>query len=238
LSFSVDAVGQWLLQHIEEIFEKYPELKKKIIEKVKEELGEKLAAKTDIMRILEEIKRLREDFNRQQRQIEGLMEEIKRLREDFNRQQRQIEGLMEEIKRLREDFNRLSERLDFKISALGARWGLMSERAFREGLRLIVEKYFGGTVRRWVYYDERGFVYGKPSEIDVDVLVRDKEHLLIEVKAHVDKGDVAEFYRKGLLYEEVNGVRPRLIIISPFVRQRAMSLAAKLGIEIITEIPE
>ena len=145
---------------------------------------------------------------------------------------------MEEIKRLREDFNRLSERLDFKISALGARWGLMSERAFREGLRLIVEKYFGGTVRRWVYYDERGFVYGKPSEIDVDVLVRDKEHLLIEVKAHVDKGDVAEFYRKGLLYEEVNGVRPRLIIISPFVRQRAMSLAAKLGIEIITEIPE
>ena len=217
MSFSVDAVGQWLLQHIEEIFEKYPELKKKIIEKVKEELGEKLAAKTDIMRILEEIKRLREDFNRQQRQIEGLMEEIKRLREDFNR---------------------LSERLDFKISALGARWGLMSERAFREGLRLIVEKYFGGTVRRWVYYDERGFVYGKPSEIDVDVLVRDKEHLLIEVKAHVDKGDVAEFYRKGLLYEEVNGVRPRLIIISPFVRQRAMSLAAKLGIEIITEIPE
>jgi len=167
-----------------------------------------------------------------------LVEEIRNLRQDFNRQQRQIEGLVEEIRNLRQDFNQISARLDIKVSALGARWGLLAESAFRDGMRFIVEKYFGGRVSRWVYRDDEGIVYGRPSEVDVDVLIKDGEHLLIEIRAHVDKADVAELYRKGILYEKVTGVKPRLIMIAPFVRKRSWGLARDLGVEIIEGLPE
>ena len=214
---SVDAVGQWILQHIDELLDRYPELKKKILQIILPELEERMATKED---------------------IKDILNEIRLLREDFNRQQQQIEGLMNEIRLLREDFNKLSVRLDIKISALGARWGLLSENAFREGLRFVVERFFGGSVRRWTYYDSEGVVYGEPSEIDVDVLVKDNKHILIEIKASVDKSDIAELYRKGLLYEKVVGVKPRLVIVSPFVRSRAYKLASKLEVEIIEGVPQ
>ena len=248
---SSEAVIEWLAEHLDEILEKYPQIKKKLAEKLKEELIKELATKKDIVAILEEIRKLREDylhqqqqtqtlingFRRQQEQIQALVEEVKALREAYATQQRQIQTLAEEIKNLREDFNILSSRLDIKISALGARWGILSEEAFRAGLKVVVERHFGGSVRKWTYYDKDGFVFGYPSEIDVDVLVRDREHILIEIKAHVDRGDVLEFYRKGVLYEKVTGVKPKMIFVTPFAEERAFILATKMGIEIITKIP-
>lgn len=214
---SVEAVGNWLLQHIDELLEKYPELKEKLRKKLLEELEEKIATKDEILAVLNELKKLREDFNRQQEQINGIMAELKKLREDFNK---------------------LAERLDLKLSALGVMCGLYSENAFRNAMRYIIEKYFGGRVQRWTYFDSDGVVYGHPSEIDVDVLVRDNEHLLIEIRAHTDRSDVAELYRKGILYGRVVGVKPKLVIVAPFVRDRAYKTAAKLGVEIIEGIPE
>ena len=43
-----------------------------------------------------------------------------------------------ELVRLREDMNRGFELIERHISALGARWGLMAEDAFREGLTGII----------------------------------------------------------------------------------------------------
>jgi len=42
------------------------------------------------------------------------------------------------------------------ISALGARWGLLSEEAFREGIRGVVERELGLRVERWVRFDGEG----------------------------------------------------------------------------------
>ena len=196
MELSVEAVGQWLVEHMDELFRQYPQLKKKLRKILSEELEKKIATKEDIIAVLEEIRNLRQDFNQ------------------------------------------ISARLDIKVSALGARWGLLAESAFRDGMRFIVEKYFGGRVSRWVYRDDEGIVYGRPSEVDVDVLIKDGEHLLIEIRAHVDKADVAELYRKGILYEKVTGVKPRLIMIAPFVRKRSWGLARDLGVEIIEGLPE
>jgi hypothetical protein len=80
--------------------------------------------------------------------------------------------------------------------------------------------------------DERGFVYGHPSTVDVDVLVRDGEHVIVEVKSRVSKGDVAEISRIGSLYEEKEGVKPRLLIVGGFVDKGAAELAKELGVEI------
>ncbi len=61
-----------------------------------------------------------------------------------------------------------------------------------------------------VYKDAECFVYGYPTTVEVYVVVRDREHVLVEVKSRVSKGDVALLYKKAKLYEWVRGVKSKL----------------------------
>ena len=207
-------------------------LKREIIRLLKEDedfrvmligtLASAFATREETNAILQEIKNLRIDFNKR-------MEEM---REDFNRRMEAFERRMEEM---REDFNRRMDVFDTKLSALGARWGLINEASVREALRGILEKFFRAKVERWEVYDEKGVVYGHPSIIDVDVLIRDTEHILIEIKSHVRKGDIAELLRISQLYQEKTGVTPRLVIVSPYVDEKARELAKIKNIIVYTE---
>lgn len=58
-----------------------------------------------------------------------------------------------------EGFNLLRRHID----ALGAR-GIISQQAFREGLRGVAEKELGLRVEKWVRWDEDGYVFGHPCE--------------------------------------------------------------------------
>ena len=133
-----------------------------------------------------------------------------------------ISALTNEIKMLRGNVN-----------ALGFRYGICTEETFRESIKYLIEdllkKY---KVSKWVKKDEKGVVYGYPSIIEIDVLVRDKEVILVEYKASADKADVAELYRIGRFYEETEGVKPKLLLISPTIRSRAKELADKLGVKL------
>ena len=211
----------------------------------------------------EEIARLREDmmkmfekheerFARIEEEIGRIWQEIAKLREDmmkgFERHDREIERLREdmikgferhdmEIARLREDMMKGFDAMNRRISALGARWGLESEEAFREGLRGILEKELGLKVERWTAFDETGSVFGHPSQVEVDVAVSNGKVMLIEVSSHVKQADVAALVKKAELYERITGRRPdRLIIVTPFVEERAMEAALKLGVEIYTRV--
>ena len=56
-------------------------------------------------------------------------------------------------------------------------------------------------------------VSATPSIVEVDVIIKDGIHLLVEVKSRVDPGDILELARIGKLYEKVTGVKPRLAIV-------------------------
>jgi hypothetical protein len=203
-----------------------------------------------------ELAKLREDmtkgFERHDREIQRLTEEMNRLREDmmkgFERHDRELERLREdmikgferhdmEIARLREDMMKGFDAMNRCISALGARWGLESEEAFREGLREILEKKLGLKVERWTAFDETGSVFGHLSQVEVDVAVSNGKVMLIEVSSHVKQADVAALVKKAELYERITGRRPdRLIVVTPFVEERAMEAALKLGVEIYTRV--
>jgi len=203
------------------------------------------ALREDQRRIWEEIARLREDmvkgFERHDQQFVKVWSEIEKLREDmvrgFERHEEQIAKLWSEIEKLREDMNKGFERVERRISALGARWGIESEEAFREGLRGILEKELGFKVERWRAYDERGLVFGYPSEVEIDVAVVDEKVLLIEVSSHVRASDVYTFKRKAELYKEKTGREPaRLVIVTPYADEKAFNAAVKLGVEIYTKV--
>jgi len=193
-----------------------------------------------------EMERLREDFNRGFLQVNERLDrherEIERLREDFNRGFAQVNERLDrherEIERLREDFNRGFLQVNRRLDALGARWGLLAEEAFRDGLKGLLERRFNVRVEQWKAMDSEGLVFGYPQEVEVDVAVTDSEHILIEVKASVSQEDVSVFVRKGGFYERLLGVRPRLILVSPYVHPRAVDAARALGVEIHTSLEE
>jgi hypothetical protein len=203
-----------------------------------------------------EFEQLREEFRQtreaHERQIQLLWEEVRQLREEVSllreevRETREthdkaIAGLWEEIRLLRETYDRaIAElrqaleravsRLERRMDALGAHFGLLAESAFREGMRGILQEHVGLRVVQWRHYDEQGIVHGFPSWVEADLLIRDDEHWLVEIKAHFSRADIAEFYRIGQLYQQVTGVAPRLIGIAPSVDEQAKEWAQRFGI--------
>ena len=176
-----------------------------------------LTTREETNRILNEIKKLREDFNRRMESFERRMEEM---RADFNRRM--------------ESFERRMESFDIKLSSIGARWGIMNESAVRNALRDLLSEKFGAKVSRWVAFDEDGIVYGSPATIEVDLLIKDKEHILVEIKSHVRKSDVAELLRVSELYEKIEKTKPSLMIITPFIEEKAKEFAEANGITVYT----
>jgi len=49
------------------------------------------------------------------------------------------------------------------LTSIGSRWGVSAERAFREGLKEILGKYFNEDVRKIYTEDKEGVVKGIPN---------------------------------------------------------------------------
>ncbi|ADN49796.1 PD-(D/E)XK nuclease family protein [Vulcanisaeta distributa] len=185
-------------------------------------------------KLWQEVKALREEQERRWQENERRWEENNRRWEEAYKR---FEVIETELRNLREDFNKSMAAINRRLDALGARWGVISEEAFREGMKGVIERILGtAKVEKWTYNDTNGEVYGHPAIVDVDLVIRDNVHVLVEVKSSISRGDVAEFWRVGRLYERVNGVKPRLVMISPYVDDKAMELARELGIEVYTNV--
>ncbi len=184
--------------------------------------------------ILERLDKHEKILEEHDRKFNEMLKIIDRYEKTLEEHSKRIEELSMAIKDLREDFNVGMSSLQRRLDALGSRWELMAESAFREGMRGIVEEYFKGKVEKWVYDDMDGFVFGYPSVVDVDLVIRDGEHILVEIKSNVSRSDIAALVRKGKLYERVKGIKPKLAVVSPYVDETALRDAEKLGIDVYT----
>jgi len=164
------------------------------------------------------------------KRIDRNTEAIRDLQKQVEEHSKVIRSLQEQVLKLANEIKRLGDR----ISALGARWGLVAEEVFKESLREFLQNYFKvAKVERWEHYDEDGLVYGHPSVVEVDLIIKDKVHYLVEVKSSASKGDISELYRIGVLYEKETNVKPQLVIVTCFIDERAKRMAEKLGVKVI-----
>lgn len=76
---------------------------------------------------------------------------------------------------------------------------------------------FGASAYRRTTFDFEGIVYGKPAEVEMDVVVRDGKHLLVEVKSRADASDLLELVRIAILYEKKEDVKPELVVVAGFI---------------------
>jgi len=179
--------------------------------------------------ILDRITGLEERFADLEERFIKLEERFAELGERFAKLEERVAKLEERVTRLEEEA-RETRRV---LTVIAHRFGVISETGFREAMKYVLQDLFGiAKVEKVTIYDEKGLVYGHPANIDIDILVRDREHVLIEIKSRTSRGDVAELYRIGRLYEERTGIRPRLVIVSGFIDPEAIETARELNVEI------
>jgi len=199
-------------------------------------LVESVELKSRVLKLLKED----EEFRYAVIGLLGLDEVIKRLdrhEERLVKLEERLVKLERELVKLRRDMNRGFELVNRHIAALGARWGLMAEEAFRESLRGILGRELGLKVERWKAFDEKGLVFGYPSEVEIDVAITDGKTILVEISSHVKPSDVYTFKRKAELYVEKTGRKPvRLLMVTPFAEDKAFEASIKLGVEIYTKV--
>jgi len=222
----------------------------------KDELKQVLDAIKDLRedfdkRFEEHSKRLEEHSKRLEEMSQRLEEHSKRLEEMSQRLEEHSKRLEEHssyigqlIKRQEEHSERINElmkrqdqgtkRLESAIGGLGARWGIMSEESFREGLKGIL-KELGLKVERYIDYDTEGTVFGRPEQIELDIVIKDGITLLAEIKSSISREEMYAFQRKVEFYERKKGIKvTRKAVISPFVDPRARPIAERLNIEVYT----
>ena len=214
-----------ILQDVIELIKSDPDLRLELKEAL---LHDDL---TRFDQIMLEIKKLREDFQKQTEQsnkkLETFEKRMEEMREDFNKQFEAFSQRLDNFEKRLDDFE---TRFNLKLTAMGARWGIDSEEAFRNGVRILLGDFFGIQVSKWEVTDEEGVVFGDKSRIEIDVLIHDGIHVLIEIKSAINKSDVATLLRKAVLYKKTTNIEPKLMIITPFIEDNALEYANKKGI--------
>ncbi len=180
--------------------------------------------------------RQEEEAKRWDEQSKLWAEQNRRWDEQARRWEEDAKRWEEENLRWKEDqkaIRAMLKRLDEFDSRLGARWGLHSEEAFRSALQGILEESFGVQVINLREWDDSGEVFGRPDQVELDVIIYNSTLILCEIKSAVSKADIALFERKVQWYEKRHSRKAdRRIVISPLADARAERFARELGIEI------
>ncbi len=224
-----------------------PELRHYVLEIARGHFADRVQTDDRFDRVLDELRRDREEQARKWDEQNRKWDEQNRKWDEQSREQRlnweeqhrkwdeqnrKWEESRREFDRVHEEIMAQAKKHDRSIGALGARWGLQSEAAFRNALAGILETSFGVSVRNICEFDDAGEVFGRPDQVEIDIIVKNGMLLLMELKSSIDKGGMYIFERKARFYERHHHRKAdRLIVISPMIDPRAVPVAQALGIE-------
>ena len=157
-------------------------------------------------KVINEIKQLREDFNR----------EMTRLREDFNKLNIRVEVTIGSMGR------RWGEELERMVLEI-----------FREALE--ERGIEPGKVEKLRFTDTDGSITGvKGRVVDIDVFVRDGGIYLVEVKSRAELDHVEVLYEKARAVEKfLNRSVTKVFLVAVNVDKEAYERAIELGIEVL-----
>jgi hypothetical protein len=194
-----------------------------------------------VLRTVSEYYTPRSEFDQK---FDRVLDELQRDREEqarkWDKQNRKWEENTQRLDRIEAqnsatlaEIQKANRRYESTIGALGSRWGLYSEASFRNGLKAILEESFGVEVLNLNEYDQDGIVFGRPDQVEIDVIIKNGVTILCEIKSSMSKSDMYIFDRKASFYESRHQ-RPvtRKIVMSPMVDDRAKPVAKDLNIEV------
>ncbi len=217
-------------QELPQLIATDPQIRDFILRTVSEYYAPKQETESRFNQILEELRKDRETqslkWEEQNRKWEEATKRFDKMQEQIDRHSQQIHETLAEIKELHKKY-------DSTIGALGSRWGLYSEASFRNALKGILEESFGVEVLNINEYDDTGEVFGRPDQVELDIIIKNGLLILCEIKSSMSKSDMYSFDRKVVFYEKRHQRKAnRKIVISPMIDDRAKPVAQNLGIQV------
>ena len=226
-------IVQLLKEQLPTLLEESPELERWIERLTAQRYANRQQTESRFDQLLDELRRDREEQSRKWAEQNRKWEESKAESDrKWAEQNEKWAEQTEQNRRLWLEVGEQKSRLDRKIGALGARWGIGSERAFRQALAAVLTESFGVEVLNINEYDDAGEVFGRPDQIELDIIVRNGTLIIFELKSSTDRSQLYIFSRKIAFYEKRHQrMADRKILVSPFIHPRAQELAQELGIE-------
>ena len=226
---SVELLKETIKRELPEFLRADPDFRAFILELTRQEYAGRTETQDRFYDLLAELRRDREEQTRKWDEQNRKWDEQNR---KWDEQNRKWDENQAELKRLHEEIMAQAKKFDRSIGALGARWGTQSEKAFRDALAGILEEHFGVQVINVTDYDDQGVVFGRPDQVELDVIIKNGLLLICELKSSIDKAGMYIFERKARFYEQRHQrTANRLIVISPMIDARARKVAERLGIE-------
>ncbi len=148
-----------------------------------------------------------EELAQAQKRTELRVEELAIALKELAEAQKRTELRVEELAiAMKEGFQKINN----QISALGGRWGIKNETTFRNTISALLNKA-GYSVSRG-YYGDR----------EVDVVIKNGEHILLEITSAALKKDVRSLNLSADDYFQKKGVQPLLMIAATYVSPNVM----------------
>ena len=265
ITIDPEQFDQLILQRLPTLMQQNPQIQGLVLDWARQNFAERQATDDRFYQLLGELKRDREEQTRKweeqnrkwdeqnhkwdeqnrkwddaKQEFDRLLDQLARDREEQNRkweeQNRKWDDAKQEFNRMHETIIALGKKLDRSITALGARWGIKSESAFRKALVGILETSFAVQVLNINDYDDEGKVFGRPDRIELDVILKNGLLIICELKSSMSRSDMYTFERKVLFYEQRHQRQAnRMLVISPMVDARAEKVANQLGIEVYSD---
>jgi hypothetical protein len=161
-------------------------------------------------------KDLAQSQDRTAQSVKELFQAQKDLTQSQGRTEQRVEALAESQK---QGFQALTD----QIAALGSRWGIYNEGTFRGTIRGLMSKMKDVEVREGYYGDRQ-----------VDVIIRNGEHVMLEITSRMHPKDIAKIYSSADDYKKKEGIVPSLMVatsyISPRLMEKIMGLERKIEI--------
>ena len=269
LTIDSEQLDQLILQRLPTLMQQNSQIQELILDLARQNFADRQATDDRFYQLLGELRRDREEQSRQwqeyiqeqNRKWEEQRSELSRQWQEYIQEQdrkwekqdrkwdeqdrkweeqnRKWEDAKREFDRMHEEIMAIAKKYDRSIGAIGARWGIKSENSFRNALVGILEQSFGVQVLNINDYDDEGEVFGRPDQIELDVIIKNGLLIICEIKSSIDKAGIYIFERKVRFYEKKHQrAVTRMLVISPMVEAKAERVAEQLGIEIYSDSME
>jgi hypothetical protein len=218
-AMSVENLRELIKQELPALIREDQEIQELVLRLARREFASRAETQDRFYELLNELRKDRAEYRR-----------------EFDQVHQKFDQVHEEFGRVHEEIMALAKKYDRGIGALGARWGLQSEAAFRNALAGLLEESFKDQVLHINEYDDQGIVFGQPDQVELDIIIQNDVLILCEIKSSIDKAGMYTFERKVRFYEQKHGHKAtRRLVISPMIDAKAQKVAEKLGIETFSD---
>ncbi len=209
----LEQAKRYILKSLPQILEQSPEF----VVFVEGVVAEKFPRRDEFARLLDQVEAHRRETQEYKRETD----------ERFDRIDNRFDKVDERLDRMDDRFDKMDDRFDaleLTLARLGSRWGIHSEDLFRKTMKSVLEESFEATV-------EEKNLQGEQFDL---VVMKNGDHILIEIAASVRRNILERLERKKNIYTSEVGIVPaRIILAVGTINSRSAQIIRDAGFDVV-----